>query len=81
LDAAPEFAPVALVGGLVRLPCRLGGRRGIASGAVAGLVAITPASGFVGPTPAVIIGAVAGVITDDQEREGLDLSQHGERIE
>src|SRR6202011_586045 len=28
---------------------------GIASGAVAGLVAITPASGFVGPTPAVII--------------------------
>ena len=35
---------------------------GIASGAVAGLVAITPASGFVGPTPAVIIGAIAGVI-------------------
>jgi Amt family ammonium transporter len=35
---------------------------GIASGAVAGLVAITPASGFVGPTPAVIIGAVAGVV-------------------
>ena len=34
---------------------------GIASGAVAGLGAITPASGFVGPTPAVIIGAVAGV--------------------
>ncbi len=34
---------------------------GIASGAVAGLVAITPASGFVGPTPAVIIGVVAGV--------------------
>jgi ammonium transporter, Amt family len=35
---------------------------GLASGAVAGLVAITPASGFVGPTPAVAIGAVAGVI-------------------
>jgi ammonium transporter, Amt family len=35
---------------------------GIASGAVAGLVAITPASGFVGPTPAVVIGLVAGVI-------------------
>src|ERR1700723_2870319 len=34
---------------------------GIASGAVAGLVAITPASGFVGPTPAVAIGVVAGV--------------------
>jgi ammonium transporter, Amt family len=35
---------------------------GIASGAVAGLVAITPASGFVGPTPSVIIGLAAGVI-------------------
>ena len=35
---------------------------GIASGAVAGLVAITPASGFVGPGPAVVIGVVAGVV-------------------
>jgi Amt family ammonium transporter len=35
---------------------------GIASGAVAGLVAVTPASGFVGPTPAIIIGALAGII-------------------
>ncbi len=35
---------------------------GIASGAVAGLVAITPASGFVGPTPAVVIGMVAGAL-------------------
>jgi Amt family ammonium transporter len=35
---------------------------GAASGAVAGLVAITPAAGFVGPMPALIIGAVAGVI-------------------
>lgn len=35
---------------------------GIASGAVAGLVAITPASGFVGPTSAVFIGIVAGVL-------------------
>lgn len=34
---------------------------GIASGAVAGLVAITPASGFVGPMGSIIIGAVAGV--------------------
>lgn len=34
---------------------------GIASGAVAGLVAITPASGSVGPTGALIIGAAAGV--------------------
>lgn len=35
---------------------------GIASGAVAGLVAITPASGFVGPMGALIIGLVAGVV-------------------
>src|SRR5882672_3861579 len=35
---------------------------GIASGAVAGLVAITPASGFVGPTPAVVIGLLAGIV-------------------
>jgi Amt family ammonium transporter len=34
---------------------------GIASGAVAGLVAITPASGSVGPMGAIAIGAVAGV--------------------
>lgn len=35
---------------------------GVASGAVAGLVAITPASGFVGPMSAIIIGLVAGVL-------------------
>jgi Amt family ammonium transporter len=35
---------------------------GAASGAVAGLVAITPASGFVGPMAAIIIGLAAGVI-------------------
>jgi Amt family ammonium transporter len=35
---------------------------GMISGAVAGLVAITPASGFVDPTGAVIIGATAGVV-------------------
>lgn len=34
---------------------------GAASGAVAGLVAITPASGFVGPVSAILIGAAAGV--------------------
>jgi ammonium transporter, Amt family len=34
---------------------------GIASGAVAGLVAITPASGFVGPMGSIAIGAIAGV--------------------
>jgi ammonium transporter, Amt family len=35
---------------------------GIVSGAVAGLVAITPASGFVGMTGALVIGIAAGVI-------------------
>lgn len=35
---------------------------GAASGAVAGLVAITPAAGFVGAGPAVLIGLAAGVI-------------------
>jgi Amt family ammonium transporter len=35
---------------------------GISSGAVAGLVAITPASGFVGPVGSMVIGAVAGII-------------------
>ena len=35
---------------------------GAISGCVAGLVAITPASGFVGPMPALLIGLVAGVV-------------------
>jgi Amt family ammonium transporter len=35
---------------------------GAVSGAVAGLVAITPASGYVGPGGAIVIGAVAGVV-------------------
>jgi ammonium transporter, Amt family len=35
---------------------------GAISGAVAGLVAITPASGFVGPMPALLIGLVAGIV-------------------
>jgi len=39
-------------------PSMLGG----ASGAVAGLVAITPACGFVGPMGALILGLVAGVV-------------------
>jgi len=34
---------------------------GVASGAVAGLVGITPASGYVGPVSSIIIGAVVGV--------------------
>ncbi len=39
-------------------PSMLGG----ASGCVAGLVAITPAAGFVGPMGALVIGALAGVV-------------------
>ena len=35
---------------------------GVCSGAVAGLVAITPASGFVGPTGAFAIGVAAGIV-------------------
>ncbi len=35
---------------------------GAASGAVAGLVAITPACGFVGPMGAIILGVIAGVV-------------------
>jgi ammonium transporter, Amt family len=35
---------------------------GICTGAVAGLVAITPASGFVGPVGSMVIGVAAGVV-------------------
>jgi Amt family ammonium transporter len=35
---------------------------GAASGAVAGLVAITPGAGFVGPMPAILIGIGGGVL-------------------
>ena len=35
---------------------------GAASGCIAGLVAITPAAGFVAPLPSVIIGLVGGVV-------------------
>jgi Amt family ammonium transporter len=43
---------------VTKKPSVLGG----ISGAVAGLVAITPASGFVKPFPAMVIGAAAGVM-------------------
>jgi ammonium transporter, Amt family len=49
---------------------------GAASGAVAGLVAITPASGFVGPISAIVIGGIAGVIcawaVTWRARKGID---------
>jgi len=35
---------------------------GVTSGAVAGLVSITPAAGFVGPISSIIIGAIGGII-------------------
>jgi Amt family ammonium transporter len=51
---------------------------GAASGAVAGLVAITPASGYVGPLAAIIIGLGAGSIcyyaVSYRLRKGLDDS-------
>jgi Amt family ammonium transporter len=36
---------------------------GLISGAVAGLVAVTPAAGFVGPTGALFIGIIAGAVS------------------
>jgi Amt family ammonium transporter len=52
---------------------------GAISGAVAGLVAITPAAGFVGPMSALAIGAIAGVVcylmvTKVKSRFGYDDS-------
>ena len=62
---ATHFATAAAVIGWVGAewlghgrPTTLGG----ISGAVAGLVAITPASGFVGPMSAMIIGLAAGIV-------------------
>ncbi len=52
---------------------------GICSGAVAGLVAITPASGFVGPVGSMVIGVAAGVVcywgvTGLKRMHGIDNS-------
>ncbi|MDW7732271.1 MAG: ammonium transporter [Methanolobus sp.] len=51
---------------------------GMISGAVAGLVAITPASGFVGPMSAILIGGFAGILCYGallfRVRRGLDES-------
>lgn len=62
---ATHFATAAAVIGWVVAEWLRNGRPTILggiSGAVAGLVAITPASGFVGPMAAIIIGAIAGVV-------------------
>jgi len=54
------------------------GSLGMISGAIAGLVAITPAAGFVGPMAAIPIGAVAGIVCYGallfRVRRGLDES-------
>lgn len=38
---------------------------GIVTGTIAGLASITPASGFVGPVEALLIGAVAGILCQE----------------
>src|SRR6201987_3247852 len=61
---ATHFASAAAVVGWSGAEWWRNGKRsalGAISGAVAGLVAITPAAGFVGPMPALVIGLIAGV--------------------
>src|SRR6266496_843624 len=61
---ATHFAAAAAVVGWVAAEWMRNGKPsalGAISGAVAGLVAITPAAGFVGPMAAVLIGLFAGV--------------------
>ena len=68
---SPGCSPAGLLGGKPSVI-------GAAAGAVAGLVAITPASGFVQPMEAIAIGGVAGVIcylaVRLRARTGLDDS-------
>ncbi len=50
---------------------------GLVTGAIAGLASITPASGFVGPLAALLIGGLAGVLCQEavitiRERLGID---------
>jgi Amt family ammonium transporter len=62
---ATHFATAAAVLGWMVIEWMMAGKPsvlGAISGAVAGLVAITPASGFVKPMPAILIGVAAGVI-------------------
>jgi Amt family ammonium transporter len=62
---ATHFATAAAVLGWMVIEWMMAGKPsvlGAISGAVAGLVAITPASGFVKPMPAMLIGLAAGVI-------------------
>jgi len=62
---ATHMATAAAVLGWMVIEWMMAGKPsvlGAISGAVAGLVAITPASGFVKPMPAILIGVAAGVI-------------------
>ena len=62
---ATHFATAAAVLGWMVMEWMIAGKPsvlGAISGAVAGLVAITPASGFVKPMPAILIGVAAGVV-------------------
>jgi Amt family ammonium transporter len=63
--ANTQFATAAAVLGWMFVEWMAKGKPsmlGAASGAIAGLVAITPACGFVGPMGALVIGALAGII-------------------
>ena len=50
---------------------------GMVTGTIAGLASITPASGFVGPVEALIIGAVAGVLC----QEAVNLIRNAMKID
>jgi len=62
---ATHFAAATAAAGWTLVEWKIGGKPsalGAISGAVAGLVAITPAAGFVKPMPAMVIGLVAGIL-------------------
>jgi Amt family ammonium transporter len=62
---ATHFAAATAAAGWTLAEWRRGGKPsalGAISGAVAGLVAITPAAGFVKPMPAMAIGFIAGIL-------------------
>ena len=50
---------------------------GLVTGTIAGLASITPASGFVGPVEALVIGAIAGVLC----QEAVNLVRNGLKVD
>jgi len=50
---------------------------GLVTGTIAGLASITPASGYVGPVAALVIGAIAGVLC----QEAVNLVRHRLKID